>query len=100
MVDAAFAVLTEMRLELHLRGPGAGMPGLEEVAAIQQDEGGVARTHQLFGGGRLGRSVVEPAAAVPVLLPGKARAVAGKGFWLGHGILWNVEVACWISLAA
>jgi hypothetical protein len=114
VVDAAPAVLTEVRLEFHnafgveraapldghdvqppplqarvelqLRGPFAGVPCFQEVAGIQQDEGRVAGTHQLLGGGCLRRTAVEPATAVRVLLAGKARAVTGKGFWLGHGI--------------
>ena len=112
VVDAPFAGLPEMRLELHgtlvvqrpaaldghdvqpppfdagikvkLRGPGVRMPRLQEIRGVQEHEGAIAGTHQLFCGGCPGGCTVEAPAAINILLAGEARAVARIGLEVGH----------------
>jgi hypothetical protein len=112
VMDAPFTVLPEMCLELHralvvqrtaalrghnvqpapldagiqfkLKGPGVRMPRLQEVRGIQDDEGGVAGTHQLFCCRCLGGGTVEATAAINIWLAREARALPQVGLEVGH----------------
>src|SRR3954447_10093165 len=63
-----------VRIELQRPGPGARVPGRQQVGRVADDERAVPRAHELLGGGGGVRLVVQRAAAVGVGQAGPAGA--------------------------
>lgn len=65
-----------VRVQVQRGRPGVRVPRAQKVIAVKDNKGGVARTHELFRGGRVGVSTMEASAALGVLLSGQTGASA------------------------
>jgi len=80
LLDSQPEPLEIRRIRLKGGGPGAGMPGGEQVGQLVEHESAVARAHQRFGRGSLhGQGAFMPAPAAVCVGRAATRTGCGQG---------------------